>query len=71
MLIALFEFLVLLGSAFERLAGDTVGRYRGLTGHHDMLEAIVVDIGSDRPSERFAAHGCGDHLDRDVCRTLE
>ena len=71
MFIALFESRFFFRRTFYRFQMATVCRNIGFPCHHDVVELIVRNIRSGRPTERFSAHSGCDHFDRYVSRTLE
>ena len=70
-LVAALQLGLLGGCALDGSNLHTVGCNLGFHSHHDVVETVVVYVSANGPAEFGAAHGCGDHLDREISRRLE
>ena len=70
-LVALFEFSLFGGSAFDGFHLNAVLVDGGLHSHQDVVELVVVYVSSYRPTEGLATHSSGDCLDGEVRGALE
>ena len=69
--VAGIELLVLAGQTLRNLVAGTILVEGGVHCHHDVVVLVVANVGAHGEAELLAAHGCADHLYRQVSGALE